>query len=92
MRVLDGLLNENPQIGALIYETYMEYRSDILSDESIVSIINNNWEKVQASGIYARNLDLWLLEHADTDVASVTDYAVQRLAYTDRFYEQNFGK
>lgn len=86
LSALEMLIKENSEVSVQLYNAYTEYRNDILSDENIISIVNDNWETLQMSGAYARNLELWRVEHGDVDVSKVTEFTLNRLKYIDSYY------
>ena len=87
---LQMLIKENSDIGMELYATYVQYRAGILNDENILSIINDNWETLQKSGAYARNLKLWKVEHGDVDASTVIEFILDRLKYIDNYYGGKF--
>ena len=91
LRILDDVIGENPEIATQLYNTYMEYRETILSDERIEGVIKANWDKLQSSGAHSRNLQLWDVPHSETDIDSVLGFVEKRLKYTDAVYQSQYG-
>lgn len=92
LSLLDKVINENPEISTELYDTYVEYRETILSNENIEEMIKKNWDVLQESGAYSRNLQLWKMEHGDMVIDSVLQFLRERLAYTDSVYQSQYGE
>ena len=92
LSLLDKVIDENPQIAVTLYNTYMRYRQTILSDKNIEEIIRTNWEHLERSGAYLRNLQMWKTEHGDTTIDSVLQFTKDRLMYTDSVYQEQYGE
>lgn len=92
LQILDSVIAENPEVAQQLYDTYCQYRQTILSKESMTEVILQNWEYLQKSGAYARNLSLWEIEHGDSQPDRMLDFLEKRLEYTDAIYESQYNR
>lgn len=87
MPVYDAIVKENPDVEKLFKEAYTRYRTTILEDEKIFSILNENCEKLKMSGAYQRNFEIW--EKGDAGMVTDTiSFLRDRLKYLDNIYLQ----
>ena len=70
----------------LLKERYLTYRTDILSDEHIISIMEENMNLLVQSGALARDTSICPDSGNSSDLTATKQFVYERMAFLDNYF------
>lgn len=82
--VTDRLLDRNPDgFKAALLERYRLLREEAISDNALLSLMQEAQTKLQSSGAFARNQDRWPNGAYQSELTEIRRYTINRTAFLD---------
>ena len=81
-----GMYALYPDLDQRIAARWQQLRQSAMSDETILSIIDNYHSTLVSSGVMARDEEKWGLFYSDDTIESLMGFLENRLAFLDAYY------
>ncbi len=82
------LYSSNPDIiGELVYNRWNSYRTDLLSTNAVLHLLQENQKYIIGTGALQRETARWPQAAICTDISSLCDYIEKRLAWVDNYFQ-----
>ncbi|MCM1342810.1 MAG: CotH kinase family protein [Eubacterium sp.] len=81
-------LYDPDEIGRLTWERWQELRSDIITKESLIEIVDAQYQYLYSSGAYARNAWLWPINSDYWSDEYIYEYIDKRIDFLDDYIGQ----